>query len=210
MYGANPWEWYAKHPAEAAEFNAAMTALSGTLHKAAVEAYDFSGIKTIMDVGGGHGHLLAQILAKYPSMRGILFDQPHVVSGSAPVFARLGVTERARAEGGSFFERVPEGADAHIMGHIIHDWDDEHATKILRVCRRSIAPGGRLLVVDAVIGARNEPDFSKLLDLEMLLVPGGRERTAEEFATLFTAGGWKLTRIIPTGAGKSIIEGTPV
>lgn len=214
MYGTNPWEWYATHPDDAAEFNACMTALSGTLHKAAVETYDFTGIRSIMDVGGGHGRLLAQILAKEPSMRGILFDQPHVVNGAAPVFAEYGVQDRARAVGGSFFESLPTGADAHIMAHIIHDWDDEHAHKILEKCRAAIdrgpdGRGGRLLIVDAVIAGRNEPDFGKLLDLEMLLVPGGKERTADEFAKLMAGAGWKLTRVIPTPAGKSIIEGVP-
>lgn len=214
MYGTNPWEWYATHPDDAAEFNACMTALSGTLHKAAVETYDFTGIRSIMDVGGGHGRLLAQILAKEPSMRGILFDQPHVVNGAAPVFAEYGVQDRARAVGGSFFEKLPTGADAHIMAHIIHDWDDEHAHKILEKCRAAIdrgpdGRGGRLLIVDAVIAGRNEPDFGKLLDLEMLLVPGGKERTADEFAKLMAGAGWKLTRVIPTPAGKSIIEGVP-
>lgn len=214
MYGTNPWEWYATHPDDAAEFNACMTALSGTLHKAAVETYDFTGIRSIMDVGGGHGRLLAQILAKEPSMRGILFDQPHVVNGAAPVFAEYGVQDRARAVGGSFFESLPTGADAHIMAHIIHDWDDAHAHKILEKCRAAIdrgpdGRGGRLLIVDAVIAGRNEPDFGKLLDLEMLLVPGGKERTADEFAKLMAGAGWKLTRVIPTPAGKSIIEGVP-
>lgn len=214
MYGMNPWEWYATHPDDAAEFNACMTALSGTLHKAAVETYDFTGIRTIMDVGGGHGRLLAQILAKEPAMRGILFDQPHVVTGAAPVFAEYRVQDRARAVGGSFFESLPTGADAHIMAHIIHDWDDEHAHRILSNCRAVIdrgpdGRGGKLLIVDAVITGRNEPDFGKLLDLEMLLVPGGKERTADEFAALMAGAGWRLTRIIPTPAGKSIIEGVP-
>lgn len=214
MYGMNPWQWYAQHPDDAAEFNACMTALSGTLHKAAVDTYDFSGIRTIMDVGGGHGRLLAQILVKHPSLRGVLFDQPHVITGAPAVFAEFGVQDRATAVSGSFFESVPTGADAHIMAHIIHDWDDEAARSILKTCRNAIdrgpdGRGGKLLIIDAVIPGPNQPDFGKLLDLEMLLVPGGKERTADEFATLLAAAGWKLTRIIPTPAGKSIIEGVP-
>lgn len=209
MYGASAWDWYASHPAESRVFQNAMTALAGTLHKAAVQAYDFSGIGTIMDLGGGHGHLLAQILAKHPSMKGILLDLPNVVKDAGATFSRLGVADRARAVGGSFFEKLPEGADAHIMAHIIHDWDDEHCVKILSNCRAAIAPGGRLLVVDAVLTGPNEPDFAKLLDLEMLLVPAGQERTGAEFEALFARGGWKLTRIVPTAAGKSVIEGRP-
>lgn len=209
MFGANPWEWYAKNPEDAAVFNRAMSALSGSLHRAAVEAYDFSGIRTIMDVGGGHGFMLSLILSKYPSMRGILLDQPHVVKEAPPVFGKFGVSGRAQAVGGSFFESIPKGADAHIMAHILHDWDDVRCEEILKNCRKSIAPGGRLLVVDAVITGPNEPDFGKLLDLEMLLAPAGRERTAPEFETLFAACGWKLTRVIPTAAGKSIIVGAP-
>lgn len=214
MYNGSPWEWYATHADDAAEFNAAMTALSGTLHRAAAEAYDFRGIGTIMDIGGGHGSLLAQILARNPSMRGVLFDLPHVVAGAGPVFESMGVSARARAHGGSFFEPIPAGADAHIMAHIIHDWDDEHCTRLLRNCRAAIdrgpdGRGGRLLIVDAVITGPNQPDFGKLLDLEMLLVPGGKERTEPEFRELLHGAGWRLTRIIPTPAGKSIIEGVP-
>lgn len=214
MYNASPWDWYASHPDDAAEFNAAMTGLSGTLHKAAAEAYDFSGIRTILDVGGGHGSLLAQILARNPAMRGILFDLPHVIAGAPRVFESAGVAGRATAVGGSFFEAVPTGADAHIMAHIIHDWDDEHCTRLLHNCRSAIdrgpdGRGGRLLIVDAVIAGPNQPDFGKLLDLEMLLVPGGKERTEPEFKDLLHGAGWRLTRIIPTPAGKSIIEGVP-
>lgn len=214
MYKASAWDWYASHPDDAAEFNAAMTALSGTLHKAAVESYDFTGIRTIMDVGGGHGSLLAQILARNPSVRGILFDLPHVITGAPRTFESMGVSSRATALGGSFFESVPSGADAHIMAHIIHDWDDEHSTRLLRNCRAAIdrgpdGRGGRLLIVDAVIAGPNQPDFGKLLDLEMLLVPGGKERTETEFKALLEGSGWRLTRVIPTPAGKSIIEGVP-
>lgn len=214
MYGTDPWRWYAAHPEDAAEFNAAMTSLSGALHKAAVEVYDFSPFRTVMDVGGGHGRLLGLILAKHSHLRGVLFDQPHVISGSGPVFADLNVAGRARAVGGSFFETLPPGADCHVAAHIIHDWDDERAARILANCRAAIdrrpdGRGGRLLVIDAVIKGPNEPDFGKLLDLEMLLVPGGRERTEAEFGELFARSGWRLTRIIPTPAGKSIVEGVP-
>ena len=210
MYGATAWDWYARNPDDAAVFHRAMSALSGSLHRAAVEAYDFSGITTIADIGGGHGHLLSLILSKHPAMRGILFDQPHVIKDAAPVFEKFRVAERARAIGGSFFENIPAEADAHILAHILHDWDDTHCEKILKNCRRSIASPGRLLVLDAVLKGTNEPDFGKLLDLEMLLVPSGRERTADEFESLFRACGWKLARILPTAAGKSVLEALPV
>jgi hypothetical protein len=212
MFGMDCWKWYQQHPEDSEVFNRAMSALSSSMHAAAVEAYDFAGagIGTICDIGGGHGHLLAQMLTKNAGMKGILYDLAHVVAGSAAMFQKFGVTARARAEAGSFLERVP-AADAYTMSHILHDWDDAHCLTILKNCRAAVnagaAGGGRVLVLDAVVGAPNEPDFGKLLDLEMLLVPGGRERTAEEFGSLLGAAGWRVTRIIPTKSSVAIVEG---
>lgn len=209
MYGCDAWKWYQDHPEDSRVFNNAMTALASSMHAAAVGAYDFSKFSTVVDVGGGHGHLIATILQQHQNATGIVFDLPHVVAGAAELFAKLGVTARARAEGGSFFEKVPV-ADAYVMSHILHDWDDAHCEKILKTCRAAGCPGHTLLAFDAVIKGPNEMDFGKLLDLEMLLVPGGRERTEPEFRELFKRAGYEVRRVIPTQSSVSIVEGVAI
>jgi hypothetical protein len=164
----------------AARFNNAMTNFSAAVAPAMLKAYDFSGIGVLVDVAGGHGMILASILRQYPSMRGILFDLEHVVAGAKPL-DELGVRDRCQTVAGDFFTAVPAGGDAYIMKHIIHDWDDERAGVILRNIRKALAgkPTGRLILLDAVVKPGDEPDLHKLIDLEMLLLPGGRERTAD-------------------------------
>jgi len=191
-------------------FNNAMTGFSAQVGPAAVEAYDFSGIGTLVDVAGGHGMLLTSILQKYPGMRGILFDLPHVIEGARPVIEAAGVKDRCTTQSGDFFKEVPDG-DAYIMKHIIHDWDDESATRILQVCHRALGTRGKVLIVDPVVPPGNVPHYGKLLDLEMLvLTPRGRERTKAEFAKLLDQAGFFLTRVIPTAGTLSIIESQPV
>src|SRR5262249_48146619 len=153
--------------------------LASTMHAAAVEAYDFSGITSLCDVGGGHGRLLSLVLGKYPRMQGVVYDQPHVVAGATPLLKSAGLEGRAKGVGGDFFESVPEGHDAYMMSHILHDWDDERCLAILRNCRKATRPGGRLVVLDAVIKPGNEPDLGKLIDMEMLVCVSGRERTEQ-------------------------------
>src|SRR5262249_42579712 len=151
-------------------FNAAMTGIITDTALAVRDAYDFSGIRTLVDVGGGHGMLLGTVLAANPKLRGVLFDQPHVANGAVATFERLGVSARASIVGGDFFEQVPAG-DGYVMSHIIHDWDDERSTAILKTLRRAAEPGARLVLVEAVIPPGNEFSFGKLLDLEMLALP---------------------------------------
>ena len=171
-----------------------------------LDAYDFSAFRTVADVGGGNGLVLASILRRHPAIQGILFDLPAVADRARSTVSGTGVSDRMRIEGGSFFSRVPAGADAYVLRHIIHDWEDQDAIAILRECRKALAPEGRVLVVEMVLPPGNEPGFGKWLDLMMLLV-AGRERTQEEYSRLFSESGLRMTRVIPTSSEVSIIEG---
>lgn len=211
LYGTTAWEYRAARPEEEAIFNAAMTALSAGVIQTVANGYDFSGIEVLVDVGGGEGALLAAILAANPALRGVLFDQSTVVAASGVVLERAGVADRCEAVGGSFFEAVPGGADAYLLKSVIHDWDDAEAIGILRNCRAAMDDSGKLLVVEPVIRPGGEPDPAKFSDLNMLVMLGGRERTAEDFGRLYSEAGFRLTGIVPTGAPPfSIIEGVPV
>jgi hypothetical protein len=207
VFGAPLFEYLSRNPEVAAVFDNAMTSISATEARAASDAYDFKGIKTLMDVAGGHGLLLATVLHRHKTMRGVLFDLPHVVAGAAATFTRTGMTNRVRIESGDFFHELPPGADAIIMKHIIHDWDDDSATRILQTCHRALGPRGKVLIVDPVVPSGNVPHYGKLLDLEMLvLTPRGRERTRTEFATLLGGAGFRLSRVIATQSPLSVVE----
>jgi hypothetical protein len=207
LYGQPLFEYLGDHPDAARGFDAAMTAIHGRETQATLGAYDFSAISVLADVGGGNGTNLSGILAHHPRMRGILFDLPHVAERAGAQLKRAGVADRCEVIGGDFFGAVPGGADAYFLRHIIHDWDDERATAILRNVCRAMGAKSRLLVVESVIPAGNEPSFSKLIDLNMMLVPGGLERTAQEYRRLFEAAGLRLTRVVPTAAGVDVVEG---
>lgn len=210
-YGMNLFEYLHQHPGDAAIFNEAMTSVSGREAAAVRDAYDFSGCRTLVDVGGGHGVLLSTILKANPSLQGILFDRPPVVAGAGPLLQQEGVADRCQVVGGDFFTEVPAGADAYILKYVLHDWDAGRARKILENCRAAVTPGGRVLVVDAVIPAGNTPFIGKLRDIVMLsMTPGGVERTEAEFQELFSEAGFKLNRVIPTKSVVSIVEGIPV
>jgi hypothetical protein len=207
VFGTPIFEYFSSNPDAAAIFDSAMTSISVTEARAAAAAYDFTGIGTLMDVAGGHGLLLATILRRHKRMRGILFDLPHVVAGAAPTFTGAGLSGRVRLESGNFFQELPSGADAIIMKHIIHDWDDDSARQILQACHRALGTRGKVLIVDPVVPAGNTPHYGKLLDLEMLvLTPRGRERTKTEFATLLRAAGFRISRIITTEGPLSVVE----
>ena len=211
VHGADPWEYRSRHPEEGAVFDRAMTALSRRVARAAVAACDFSRFRRVVDVGGGHGAMLAAVLAAHPAARGVLFDQPGVVAGAAAVLREAGVAERCEVVGGSFFEAVPGGGDAYLLKAVLHDRDDAEAGAILRNCRRAVAgPEGRLLVLERVVAPPNEDPEAKFSDLNMMAVTGGRERTQEEFAALFAAAGFRLAAVVRTGTPVSVIEGTPV
>jgi hypothetical protein len=203
-----PWfTWLGENPAEAKAFHDAMTSLSASAIGAVVSAYDFSGIKRLVDVGGGHGLLLASVLAKYADMRGVLYDAPVVVQGSKDVLVEHEVADRCEAVVGDFFQSVPAGGDAYILKHIIHDWSDEECLTILGHCHSGTTPGGRVLIVEMVIPEPNVPSVGKFLDLQMLLFLSGRERTATEYRSLLDRAGYDLTKIVPTPSAYSVIEG---
>lgn len=204
-HGAEVFDWFAAHAEEAEIFNRAMTDMSVSVAPFIVEAYDFSGIETLADIAGGHGYLLSQILRANPEMNGVLFDVPPVIAGAASLLEKESVAERVETVAGDFFREVPS-ADAYIMKHIIHDWDDEKSVAILKNINRAMAENGKLLIVETVVPEGNEPHYSKLLDLEMLTSPGGAERTAEEYRQLLECAGFRLTRIIPTRSPFSIVE----
>lgn len=209
VHGLDTWEYYARNPEAGAIFNDAMTGNSRRHVDAVLNTYDFGPFRRVVDVGGGHGLLLSAILARYQSLCGVLFDQPHVVAGSEAVLRSAGVADRCQIVGGNFFEALPGGGDVYLLKLILHDWADAQATAILRSCRRAVAPTGTLLVIEHEIAAPNEGAQGKFVDLTMLVHPGGRERTLEEWAVLFAAGGFRLVRAIPTEAGLSVIEGVP-
>jgi hypothetical protein len=210
LYGVTAWDWRATHPEENAIFNAAMTGLSAGMVESIVAAYDFSEIRSIVDVGGGEGALLTAILAANPNMRGIVFDLPHVLTGATDVLQRAGVSDRCELVAGSFFETVPPGADAYILKSIIHDWDDAASLAILRCCRAAIPSSGRLLLVEHVLKAVNEPDPARFSDLNMLVMLGGQERDPDEFTRLCADAGFRLTAIIRTASTHSVIEARPI
>jgi hypothetical protein len=210
VFGEPCFDYLAKHPNDSAVFNEGMTGFSSSVAPAVAEAYDFSRLGTVVDVGGGHGVMLATILKAFPTVRGVVFDAPHVADGAREPIRAAGLADRCRTEGGDFFRAVPAGGDAYLMKHIIHDWPDDKATTILKNCRKAVNPGGKLLLVEIVIKPGNEPDLGKIIDLEMLVLPSGRERTEAEYAALFAGAGWRLTRVVPTNSPMQVIEGEPV
>jgi len=206
-FGKPIFEHLAEHPEKAKIFDDAMTGIHGRETSAILDAYDFSGIGTIADIGAGNGSKLSAVLQRYPSMRGILFDLPHVVERTREKIEASGLSDRCELVSGDFFESLPGGGDAYVMRHIIHDWDDSRSLKILQNCQAVMSPGSRLLLVESVIPPGNEPFMGKLLDLTMMLIPGGKERTEQEYRELYDQAGFDLTQIVPTASEVSIIEG---
>jgi ubiquinone/menaquinone biosynthesis C-methylase UbiE len=186
-----------------------MTELSRGGAEAVISAYDFSPFQQVVDVGGGQGLMLAAILTAHLKMRGTLFDQPKVVAGAKEVLESFGVADRCDFIGGNFFDSVPEGRDAYVMRAVIHDWEDAEAVAILKVCRRAMRDTARLLLIERLVGPPNDGPATKFMDLNMLVLPGGRERTSEEYAVLFEKSGLMLTRILPAGRA-AVIEARPV
>ncbi len=208
IYRMPIFKFFEEHPEEGELFQQAMSDLSTIDSPAVADAYSFSEVHSIVDVGGGHGLLLATILARNPHLKGTLYDMPHVVAGAqnGPLEPLM---ERCTLASGDMFSWVPAGADAYIMKHIIHDWPDEVCIKVLKACRKGVNSGGKLLVVDNVIQPGNDFAPGKFLDLQMLIFPGGCERTEEQFRNLLAAAGWQLNRVIPTAVIESIVEAVP-
>ena len=207
VFGKPIFDYLGDHPDKALIFDAAMVGIHGRESNAVLDAYDFSGIGIVADIGGGNGSQMIDLLTKHTEMKGILFDLPHVIERAKDRIESAGLSDRCELIGGSFFDAVPQGADAYMMRHIIHDWDDEKSLTILRNCHRAMSPDSKLLVVESVIPPGNEPFGGKFLDLVMLLIPGGKERTEDEYRKLFGEAGFELTRVVPTGTEVGIIEG---
>jgi ubiquinone/menaquinone biosynthesis C-methylase UbiE len=207
--GTTVFGYLAQHPQEAAYFNDAMVGFHGDEPEAVADACEFFDGETVVDVGGGTGNLLAAILGRHPSVRGVLADVPHVVNEARTRIASFGVLERCHLEAIDFFESVPGGGDVYLLSHVIHDWTEEQCLAILGNCRRAMIAGSRLRIVEMVLPDGDTPHPGKLLDLAMLVMPGGQERTAEEYRLLLNAAGLRMTRVIPTASAVSIVEAVP-
>ena len=206
LHGKNVFEWRAEHPEESAIFDEAMGSLTAASNAAILAAYDFGRFVSVVDVAGGNGTLLASILEAHPGTRGILFDQAHVVSGAEPVLTAAGVLDRCEVVAGSFFDAVPEGADAYVLKSIIHDWEDEESVAILRVCRRALGQESVVLLIERDLGSPNENAPAKLSDLNMFVMPGGRERSEAEYAELFEQSGLRHASTTVAANGYAVIE----
>jgi hypothetical protein len=210
VFGEPMFDYIGHNPALGPLFDAGMTAFHGHETQAMLDAYDFSEIGTLADIGGGNGLLLTTVLGRYPQMRGVLFDLPQVAARARAGLATLGLEQRCKVVEGSFFEAVPPGADAYLMRHIIHDWTDEQSVQILSNCRKAIAAHGRVLLVEFTVAAANQASLGKDIDIMMMTFPGGMERTDEEYAALFAQSGFRLAKVTPTRSAVSVIEGRPV
>ena len=204
IFGQSFFDYLAAHPADAAVFNAVMTQGIAWTTPALLAAYDFSGFERLVDVGGGEGALLSAILKATPRLHGVLFDLPQVVARSSEILTG-DIAVRCQVVGGSFFDSVPEGADAYVMKGVIHDWPDNDAATILRNTRSAMRPDGILLLIEEIVDSAARP--VGVMELLMLVI-GGRERTEADFRSLLAATGFSLTRIIPTEAS-SLIECHP-
>jgi SAM-dependent methyltransferase len=206
-FGVPLFEQIARDPAAAATFDQLMAEQTAGWASAILDAYDFAPFRTVVDVGGGRGALLAAILEAQPRLEGVLVDLPHVVPGAAAAFAEAGLADRARALAGDFFNAVPRG-DLLLLKQVIHDWDEAQASRILASCHRAIVEGGRLLIVDVVLDGHAE-GYARYLDVHMLVLNGGRERTAAEYGDLLAGAGFRMARIVPTRCELSVIEALP-
>ena len=207
VFGLSLFDYYAQHPEEAVLFDNMMTELTASVAPTVAVAYDFSTTQTLVDVGGGHGQMLASILRAYPTLHGVLFDLPHVVKGALPLLETAGVASRCEVIGGDFFTAVPADYDTYLLKGVIHDWDDERAIAILARCHQAMKPQGKVLLVERVIVTGSTPKVLVLeSDVLMLVLPGGKERTETEYRALLTAAGLELTRIIPVWTPYNIIE----
>jgi ubiquinone/menaquinone biosynthesis C-methylase UbiE len=210
VFGQPLFDYLGTHPEVAPIFDAAMGAIHGHETPAMLQAYDFSSIQVLADIGGGNGSLIAATLQRYPKLRGILFDLEHVIGRTRESLRASGVEDRCSLIEGNFFESLPSGADTYLFRHIIHDWSDEQSVQILENCRRVIPSTGRVLIVEAVVPTGNEPSPGKDFDMVMLVLPGGIERTEQEYRMLLEGAGFQLSSLTATTSAVSIVEGKPI
>jgi hypothetical protein len=209
VHGEDMFDFLNRHPEAGARFNAHMVSVTDAEARAIVAAYDFSTARRLIDVAGGHGALLCEILQAHSGIDGALFDRAAVIAGAPPRFRQAGVADRCSFIAGDFFDSVPSGFDAYVLKSIIHDWDDERALKILRNCRRAMTDDAKLLLVEHVIPLNNEPTVGKIWDITMLVITGGLERTEAEHEKLLRTAGFRINAIVPTTGGASVIEALP-
>lgn len=205
-YGKGLFEHIRETPGLPEMFSETMVGIHGLEPPAVAQAYDFSGIGSLVDVGGASGNMLGHIVSRHPGVRGVLYDLPHVVLDGPALLQGFGVADRVSIESGSFFESVPAGHDAYLMSHIIHDWDEEECATILACCRSAMKPDGKILIVEMVLPEGDVAHPGKLLDMMMLVAPGGQERTPSEYDALLSANGFRMTRIVPTASAVSVVE----
>jgi SAM-dependent methyltransferase len=208
------FSYIAKHPEEASNFDRAMANFTTQIAGSVAAVYPFSQFRTIVDVGGGNGALLVGILKAYPTLRGILFEQPEVAERAKVEIAKIDLQDRCKVAGGDFFREVPVGGDAYILKHVIHDWNDERAVAILKSCHRAMTSEGRLLILEGVYPTRIDTSDASVgatsNDVNMLVCTGGRQRAEDEFRSLYARAGFRLTKIMPTPARISVIEGVRI
>jgi hypothetical protein len=209
ILGKPLFDYLADRPELVSLFSETMVGFHGREPAAVAAAYDFNVFGTIVDVGGATGNLLVHVLKKHEEPRGVLFDRPHVLADAPAFLAAHGMTDRVALEAGSFFEAVPEGHDAYMLSHVIHDWNEDECVAILASCRRAIPPKGRLLIVEMVLPDDDTPHLGKMLDIMMLVGPGGQERTGEEYRALLKKADFRMTRVVPTASDVSIVEAVP-
>ncbi|MEQ2005287.1 MAG: methyltransferase [Limisphaerales bacterium] len=210
VHSEDHFTWLQRHPNMAAAFHETMTQFAAHYYRAVVDAFDFGRFRCVVDIGGGHGQLLALILARHPTIRGILFDAPHVIAGAGGPLREAGVASRCELIGGDFFVSVPSEGDAYVMSHILHDWDDESAARLLQTLRRTVDAGTHLLIVEKIIPPGDGPSLAKLMDINMLVLTGGLERTEGEFRELLTRAGFRLERVTPTASFMNVLESVAV
>ena len=207
VFGYNIFDYYGQHPEEAELFNDFMTELTTSVAPTVSGAYDFSASSTLVDVGGGHGQMLASILQAHPTLHGVLFDLPHVVKGAPPLLDEAGVSDRCQVIGGDVFTAVPADYDTYLLSRVIHDWDDERTIAILTNCYQAMKPSGKVLLVERVIPTDRTPELHVLeSDVIMLVAPGGKERTEAEYRALLKAADFELTEFIPVLSPYSLVE----
>jgi hypothetical protein len=205
-YGQPIFDYLGKHPEAAAIFDSAMTGVHGPETGAVLDAYDYSGIRVLADVGAGNGSVLIETLQRHPHLKGIHCDLPHVAERARASIHAAGLADRCQIVPTNFFESVPAGADAYSMRHIIHDWYDDDSIRILSNVRKALPTDGRVMVIEAVIPSQIEPSPSVLFDMVMLMIPGGQERTVEQYRTLFAASGLQLHSVTSTASVVSVVE----
>jgi cyclopropane fatty-acyl-phospholipid synthase-like methyltransferase len=208
VFGMPNWQYWAGHPEHADVFNRAMSEMTAIIEPAVLSICDLSGAKTIVDIGGGRGTLMSSMLQAYPEARGIVLDLPHVIEQGRQLIAERGLQDRCELIAGDFFKAVPSGGDVYVLKWVIHDWTDAQSIAILKNCHAAMPPHSRLLLIEAPLPPRNEPSLHKLMDINMLVMTGGRERTEAEYRSLLEAAGFSLTRVTVTPLELAVLEAT--